>query len=157
MANPGHRSIWLDHQMIVNGVLMRERKDLVKTLNDETGVEESHLTHTRVIGEKSYTSKQSISDGEKEEEMVETDMNDSELENFKNEWKEKWNPSLPEDEPGFLTIFFKMISFLFFLFILHICKNSRVLNTPLIILLQGGGAIAPPFFGRIEDAAGDAP
>ena len=57
MANPAHRSILLDHQMIVNGVLMRERKDLVKTLNDETGVEESHLTHTRVIGEKSYTAK----------------------------------------------------------------------------------------------------
>ena len=87
---------------------MRERKDLVKTLNDETGVEESHLTHTRVIGEKSYTSKQSISDGEKEEEMIETDMDDSELENFKNEWVEKWKPSIREDEPGILTRFFKI-------------------------------------------------
>ena len=67
MVNPAHRSILLDHQMIVDGVLMRERKDLTKTLNDETGVEESHLTHTRVIGEKSY------SDGQKEEEMIETD------------------------------------------------------------------------------------
>ena len=87
---------------------MRERKDLTKILNDETGVEECHLTHTRVIGEKSYTSKQSISDGEKEEEMVETDMNDSELENFKNEWVEKWKPSIREDEPGILTRFFKI-------------------------------------------------
>ena len=110
MANPAHGSIWLDHQMIVHGVLMRERKDLVKTLNDETGVEESHLTHTRVIGEKSYISKQSISDGEKEEEMIETDMNDSELENFKNEWEEKWNPSIREDEPGILTRFFKIFN-----------------------------------------------
>ena len=100
MANPVHRSISLDHQMIVDGVLMRERKDLTKTLNDETGVEESHLTHTRVIGEKSYTAKQSITDGEEEEEMIETDMDDSELENFKNEWEEKWNPSMREDEPG---------------------------------------------------------
>ena len=110
MANPAHRSILLDHQMIVDGVLMRERKDLTKTLNDETGVEESHLTHTRVIGEKSYTSKQSISDGEKEEEMVETDMNDSELENFKNEWEEKWNPTIQEDEPGILTRFSKIFN-----------------------------------------------
>ena len=110
MANPAHRSILLDHQMIVDGVLMRERKDLTKTLNDETGVEESHLTHTRVIGEKSYTSTQSISDGEKEEEMIETDMNDSELENFKNEWEEKWNPSIREDEPGILTRFFKIFN-----------------------------------------------
>ena len=99
MANPPHRSILLDHQMIVDGVLMRERKDLIKILNDETGVEESHLTHTRVIGEKSYTSKQSITDGEKEEEMIETDMDHSELENFKNEWEEKRNLSIPQDEP----------------------------------------------------------
>ena len=110
MANPAHRSVLLDHQMIVDGVLMRETKDLTKTLNDETGVEESHLTHTRVIGEKSYTSIQSIADGEKEEEMIETDMNDSELENFKNEWEEKWYPSIQEDEPGLLTRFFKIFN-----------------------------------------------
>ena len=110
MANPAHRSILLDHQIIVDGVLMRERKDLTKTLNDETGVEESHLTHTRVIGEKSYTAKQSITDGEEEEEMIETDMDDSELENFKNEWEEKWNPSIREDEPGILTRFFKIFN-----------------------------------------------
>ena len=100
MANPAHRSILLDHPMIVDGVLMRERKDLTKTLNDETGVEESHLTHIRVIGEKSYTAKQSITDREEEEGMIETDMDDSKLEIFKNEWEEKWNPSIREDEPG---------------------------------------------------------
>ena len=110
MANPAHRSILLDHQMIVDGVLMRERKDLTKTLNDETGVEESHLTHTRVIGEKSYTAKQSITDGEEEEEIIETDMDDSELENFKNEWEEKWNPTIQEDEPGILTRFSKIFN-----------------------------------------------
>ena len=44
-----------------------------------------------VIGEKSCTAKQSITDGEKEDEVIETDMNDSELENFKNEWEEKWS------------------------------------------------------------------
>ena len=110
MANPAHRSILLDHQMIVDGVLMRERKDLTKTLNNETGVEESYLTHTRVIGEKSYTAKQSITDGEEEEEIIETDMDDSELENFKNEWEEKWNPSIRDDEPGILTRFSKIFN-----------------------------------------------
>ena len=91
MANPANRSILLDHQMIVDGVLMRERKDLVKTLNDETGVEESHLTHTRFIGDKTFTAKKSITDGEEEEETIETEMDDSELENFNNEWEEKWS------------------------------------------------------------------
>ena len=96
--------------MIVDGVLMRERKDLTKTLNNETGVEESQLTHTRVIGEKSYTAKQSITDGDEEEEIIETDMDDSELENFKNEWEEKWNPSIRDDEPGILTRFSKIFN-----------------------------------------------
>ena len=110
MANPAHRSILLDHQMIVDGVKMQERKDLTKTLNDETGLEESHLIHTRVIGERSYTAKQSITDGEEGEEMIETDMDDTELENFKNEWEDKWNPSIREDEPGILTRFFQMFN-----------------------------------------------
>ena len=66
----------------------------------------SYLNHTRVIGERSYSTKQSITfqdmnleyipDGE---EMIETDMDGSELENFKREWEEKWNPSIREDEP----------------------------------------------------------
>ena len=55
MANPAYHSFLLEIEMIVDGVLFKERKDLTKTLNDEAGVEESHLIHTRVIGERSYT------------------------------------------------------------------------------------------------------
>ena len=101
MANPAHRSVLLDHQMIVDGVLMQKTKEWTKTLNDETGEEESHLSHMRVIGERSYTAKLSVTgdgaDGEEKEEMIETDMDEFELENFKNEWEEKWNPTIRED------------------------------------------------------------
>ena len=110
MSNPAHRSVLLDHQMIVDEVLMQEKKDLTKTLNDETGVEESHLNHTRVIGDRSYTVKLSITDGEEKEETIETEMDDADLENFKNEWEEKWNPTIRGDEPGILTRFFKMLN-----------------------------------------------
>ena len=83
MANPAHQSILLDYQMMVDEeVLLRERKDLTTTLNTETGLKEIHLTHTRFIGEKSYTSKQSFTDGEKGEEVIETAMDHSELENL---------------------------------------------------------------------------
>ena len=44
--------------------------------------------------------------------MVKTNKN-SELENFKNEWEEKWNPPnkpIREDEPGLLTRFFKIFN-----------------------------------------------
>ena len=117
MANPDNCSVLLSHQMMVDGVLMKEKKDLIKTLNDETGVEESHLSVIRVIGSKIYTSKQTATDdgagyGEVKEEMIQTDMNidcdcqsdcECELQSFKNEWEEKWNPSIQEDEPGILT------------------------------------------------------
>ena len=69
-----------------------------------------------IIGYCVYTAKQSITDdgeagsGEGKEEMIETDMNQSELENFKNEWAEKWNPTIREDESGFLTRFFKKMN-----------------------------------------------
>ena len=119
MPNPADRSVFflhqaqsqkvlLDHQMIVDGVVMRERKDLTKTLNGETGAEEWYLSHTRVIGDKSYTAKQSMTQvyqcpmakwskwkvDEDKEELIETEMDDSELENFKNEWEE--NPTIRE-------------------------------------------------------------
>ena len=44
--------------------------------------------------------------------MIQTDMNidcdcqsdcECELQSFKNEWEEKWNPPIQEDEPGILT------------------------------------------------------
>ena len=54
MANSGR---FLNVQLIVDGVFMQEKIDLIKTLNDETGVEESLETRMRVIGNKSYTDK----------------------------------------------------------------------------------------------------
>ena len=96
---------------------MKEKKTLIKTLNDETGVEESHLSLIRVIGKRIYTAKQTIIDdgagyGEEKEEIIQTDITmdcncisdcECELQNFKNEWEEKWNLSIQEDEPGILT------------------------------------------------------
>ena len=82
---------------------MQEKKDLTSTLNDETGLEGSCLSHMRVIGERIYSSKHSIIDEDEKEEMIETDMNNDELEKFKNEWEEKWIPSIREDESGILS------------------------------------------------------
>ena len=82
---------------------MQEKKDLTKTLNDETGEEESHLCHMRVIGERSYILKQSITDEDEKEEIIETDMDNDELEKFKNKWEEKWIPLIREDESGILN------------------------------------------------------
>ena len=68
---------------------MQEKKDLTRTLNDETGLEESCLSHIRVIGERSYTSKSLITDEDEKEGMIETDMNNEGLEKFKNKELQK--------------------------------------------------------------------
>ena len=103
MANPRHRSVLLDHQMTVDGVSMQEKIDWTWTSNYETGLEKTHGSRMRVIGERSYTLKHSINDEDEKEEMIETDMNNDELEKFKNEWEEKWIPSIREDESGILS------------------------------------------------------
>ena len=92
--------------MIVDGVLFKERNGQTTTINDE-GVEESHFIHTRVSGERSYVVKKSITD---RYDIIETDMDDSQLENFKKEWEEKSPIEFDclmsrEDEPGLLTRF----------------------------------------------------
>ena len=112
-------SVLLNHEMIVDGVSMQEKKDLIKTLNDETGKEESHLSVIRVMGNRIYNAKQNITDdgavcGEEKEEMIQKniDMNmncnceldcECDLQNFKNDWEEKWNSTIQEDEPSILT------------------------------------------------------
>ena len=57
----------------------------------------------RVIGERSYTLKHSITAEDEKEEIIETDMNNDEFEKFKNEWEEKWIPSIREAESGNLS------------------------------------------------------
>ena len=82
---------------------MKEKKDLTRTLNDETGLKDSHLSHMRAIGERSYTLKKSITDDNEKVEIIETNMNNDELEKFKNKWEEKWTPLIRENESGILS------------------------------------------------------
>ena len=52
-----HHSV-SDNPMVVDGVLIQEKKDQAETINAENGVKETHLSNTSVIEEKSYTAKQ---------------------------------------------------------------------------------------------------
>ena len=126
MANQPPSLVLLDRQMIVDGVMMQEKIDLTKTVN-ETGVEERLLSHMKVMTQietdeygdfsytRVYTAKQSITDDRSgyridytaeqsctfdNGELVEQEVLDWELENFKNEWEEKWNPSIGENLPN---------------------------------------------------------
>ena len=116
------RSVLLDHKlegqprqprqprqpMEVDGVIFHEHKELETTINEE-GNKESVLSHTRAIGNRVYKAQQRVIDGEVREETCETQMAPEEIEDFKNEWDEKWQPSIVEKSTGIMRTFFKKL------------------------------------------------
>ena len=95
----------------------------------DAGKDEQVLVHTRSIGDKNYTvtkinlegsdpcneeTEEVVEEnnltGEEKDELIETEMDDCELENFKSEWEEKWNPTIQENEPGIFARFFTMLN-----------------------------------------------
>ena len=44
--------IWVQIDAMIDAAMMTEKKDLTKTLNYKTGVEESYFSRTRVIGDR---------------------------------------------------------------------------------------------------------
>ena len=98
----------LDHKLEVDGVILHEHKELETTINKE-GNKESVLSHTRAIGNRVYKVQQRVIDGEVREETCETQMAPEEIEDFKNEWDEKWQPSIVEKSTGIMRTFFKKL------------------------------------------------
>ena len=103
-----HRSIILDHEMMVEGKKLRERKEITSS-TDEDGNVETLTTHMRSINDLVYTVKETNVDGEIRNEEVETDMNDEELEIFKENWEEMWNPTICQENTGVIAKFFKSL------------------------------------------------
>ena len=85
-----------DLELEVEGIIFHKHKELETTINEE-GNEESVLSLTRAIGDRVYTVQQRVIDGVVTEETCETQMSPEEIEDFKNEWDEKW-PSGNDEE-----------------------------------------------------------
>ena len=85
--------ILLDHEKVVDGVVLRERKEL-KNISDEDGNNErSILIRIRYIGDRIY---QEVGEGEfVDNEIIlffskRSIFPDENIERFKEEWQEKW-------------------------------------------------------------------
>ena len=110
VENQLHRSVLLDHEMVVDGVVLRERKELNNITDEEGNQEKSVLIHTRYIGDKKYLVQQVAVEGDIVEETIETNLPDEEIEKFKEEWEEKWKPSLGQSSGGVMNFFKNMLS-----------------------------------------------
>ena len=87
-----HRSVLLDHKMIIEGIQYHEKKELLRSFNEEDGVEMSTLSHMRSIGDQTYTANQKIVDGEVKDETIETTLAEDQVADFKKDWEDNWHP-----------------------------------------------------------------
>ena len=106
--NQIHRSVLLDHKMIIEGIQYHEKKELQRVFNED-GVEMSNLSHMRSIGDRTYTVNQKIVDGEVEDATIETTFAEDEVAAFKKDWDDNWHPMIGERSTGIMKTFFKKL------------------------------------------------
>ena len=108
--NRVHRSVLLDHKMIIEGIQYHEKKELQRFFN-EVGVEMSSWCHMRSIGDRTYTANHKIVDGVVKDETIETNLDENEVAVFKKDWEESSDVFL-EDlwvSTGVMKTFFKKL------------------------------------------------
>ena len=104
--NQIHRSVLLDHKMVIEGITYHEKKEMQRIFNED-GVEMSNLSHMRSIGVRTYTANQKIVDGEVKDETIETNLAEDEIAAFRKDWEDNWHPedideSDESDDPDYV-------------------------------------------------------
>ena len=83
-----------EHELMVDGVIFGERKEMIKTSIDSDDVK-TLLVHTKFIGDEDYLKvTQSLKNGELEDEKIDSNLSDEDIENFKKQWENEWHPTL---------------------------------------------------------------
>ena len=92
------------HQMKVNGFLLVERKQKA-IINADASDGTSKMTiyiHIRSIDDYSYAVREIVTEGKNEvDQMVETQMTQEQVKNFKEDWSKLWKPETKADNPPF--------------------------------------------------------
>ena len=89
--NQIHRSVLLEHKMMVEAIQYHEKKQLQRFFNED-GVEMFNLSHMRSIGDRTYTANQKIVDGEvKDVTFKTTILAEDEVADFKKDWENNWS------------------------------------------------------------------
>ena len=82
-----------EKKLVVDGISFHEHKEVKTTING--GKKETVISHSRAIGDRVYKTQQRVIDGEVRETTCQMgQMGPREFEDFKNEWDEKWQPSI---------------------------------------------------------------
>ena len=81
---------------------LRESISFIQVIDEESGQPKKTLIHSRSIGDNKYVVKQVKVAEEIIEETADTNMNDTELEKFNQDWIDQWQPSIGQHS-GFLA------------------------------------------------------
>ena len=106
--NQIHRSVLLDHKIVIEGITYHEKKEMQRIFNED-GVEMSNLSHMRSIGVRTYMANQKFVDGEVTDETIETTLAEDEVAAFKKDWEDNWHPMIGERSTGVMKTFFKKL------------------------------------------------
>ena len=85
--------VFSEHEMIVEGITLKERKEQSASLSDEEK-KILVLTHTQWIGNQSLIVHTVIADNEEKKKVIETDLTEKEVEDFLKKWQDLWHPRI---------------------------------------------------------------
>ena len=97
-----HKVVLMEHELVVDGVLLRETKQLTTvTSEDDAQKEESTLIHTRSIGDRVYQIREVKVDGRTQDTHVETKLSPEQVQQFRNDWLSMWVPTITDEQAAY--------------------------------------------------------
>ena len=97
-----HKVVTVEHKLQSNDIMLVDKTQYhyISPADDRTNLTLTFKTHTKVIGDKSYVTCETLDNGKKEIE-VETwvdNINVGEESKFLEEWESKWIPQITDEE-----------------------------------------------------------
>ena len=90
------KDVITDHEMVVDGVTLRDKRELITEHRDNLKV--STLIHTRWIGGDVLQVISVSQNGVVVDTTVKSELSEQEVDVFEQTWRTKWNPQLSEEQ-----------------------------------------------------------
>jgi len=95
-STENHKVVLMEHELQVDGVTLRETKEMSTLHSTEGGPGQVTLVHTRMIGDRAYQIRETKEDGRVVDATINTTMSESEVETFEKDWSRMWQPAISD-------------------------------------------------------------
>ena len=97
-AVENHKVVLMEHELVVDGVTLRETKEMSTVHSDAGGPDQVILVHTRMIGDRAYQVRETKQGDQVIDATVNTTLSEQEVQNFENDWKRMWTPAISDTQ-----------------------------------------------------------